>query len=349
MNLLENGNFEADWGDDESHRVRVIPADGVPYWADIGNIFTPSRWTSWFHHCPGTYDQPEVRDAHKSQTPERVYEGEKATLLFTFGRGHDAGFFQQVNVEPGTTLCLSAWAHAWSNHKDKSLPDKFPHPDDPLWSEGAGYAPREPQEGEQHMWLAGSTADDNLTNFTFYVGIDPTGGINPLANTVVWGTGAHIYNAFALVPPVEVVAESSNVTVFLRSKTRWPFKHNDAYWDAAELVVVDEEPEPEGRGLPRIQYDRTYVLLPQNAALGLVLALVRTGGWDNHRFTIGSSADDAGIGDLDVRRVIAINPSEWPGSLEDFFATYYQGVEYIEVHDANESNVGLKVLGILEE
>jgi len=45
-----------------------------------------------------------------------------------------------------------------------------------------------------------------------------------------------------------------------------------------------------------------------------------------HRFTIGGSADDAGIGDLDFRRVIAVNPAAWGDDLLAFFETHYPGV-----------------------
>jgi hypothetical protein len=347
-----------------------------------------------------------------------VHSGRKGILLFTFFRKHDAGFLQQVSVAPGAQLRLSAWAHAWSNHKDKSHPERFPHPDDGAWSEGPGY--------EAGFCLEGEAPDDNWRNFTFYVGIDPTGGINPLADTVVWGRGAHIYNEHAQVPAVEATAQSDTVTVFLRSKTLWPFKHNDAYWDDAELFVVGEEapemPEvelghwpadpkvgqkvtvgarcqtelsevsllilqPSGatlshapatvgtqddwftwsfttapltevgqhnmlfsaadgvevtgsfegepadqprRGTPRDQYDRTYVLLPPDADALWALAAVDAV-WDDWRYTIGSSADDAGIGDLDVRRVIAVNPGSWPADLRAFFEEHYPEVEVVPV------------------
>ncbi|HEY67988.1 MAG: hypothetical protein DRI79_00100 [Chloroflexi bacterium] len=94
----------------------------------------------------------------------------------------------------------------------------------------------------------------------------------------------------------------------------------------------EDEGEGEGekpRGQPRVQYERTYVLLPPNADAAWARAVVEST-WDQHKYTIGSSADDAGIGDLDVRRVIAINPQEWPGpqTLAEFYAQYYPGVEY---------------------
>jgi hypothetical protein len=148
-------------------------------------------------------------------------------VVFTFFRRHDAGFLQQVEVRPGAQLSLTASAHAWSNWHEG------PHPDDGLWSEGPGFDCGFAREGQ--------TADENWRNFTFSIGIDPTGGTDPFAGTVVWGQGAHIYNCYHQVPAVEAVAQSQQVTVFLRSRTLWPFKHNDAYWDDVELVAVGGE------------------------------------------------------------------------------------------------------------
>ncbi len=66
--------------------------------------------------------------------------------------------------------------------------------------------------------------------------------------------------------------------------------------------------------------------------------------WDRHRFTIGGSADDAGIGDLDARRVIAINPHLWGDDLATFFDWYYPGVVYVPV----EADTPVALWGALE-
>ncbi len=421
-NLLKNGGFEADWGDEKSHHCMVFTSGGSQE-KIIGNIFTPPEWTTWFRHDPGTWDQPEVRDAWKEHDPNRVHGGQKGMLLFTFYRGHDAGFFQQVQVAPGTKLRLTAWAHAWSNHLSR---EDGGRPDDGRWSDGAGY--------EEVAWEAGTIPSDTgdpqvdaKGNFTFYVGIDPTGGADPLADTVVWGPGYHVYNGYCRKLAVDATSQASTVTVFLRSKTLWKFKHSDAYWDEAELLVVDggdgngEPPQvnlshiptspkvgqavtitarakssltdihlevrqpagaklamgvpttgkdgdwytwtyttsplseagthniafsasddakaagefkvagvaPPPRGQPRVQYDRTYVLLAPDANEAWALAAV-DGSWQ-HKYTVGGSADDSGIGDLNVRRVIAVNPARWPTDLHAFFKEYYAGVEYIPV------------------
>ena len=336
QNLLKNGGFEDDWGDDKSHRCLIFPTGANPQEKDIGNIFTPPKWLTWFRHEPGTWDQPEVRDSWKQNDPRRVHSGQKSMLLFTFFRRHDAGFLQQVQVAPGTKLRLTAWAHAWSNHDIKGHEDCN---DNGRCSCGVGQEATFILEGQAPA-LNGDPWNDAIPNFIFYVGIDPTGGTNPFADTVVWGHGAHIYNEHAQTPPVEATAQSDTVTVFLRSKTKWAFKHSDAYWDDAELVAVGQETpppppppppvEPNIHGQPREQYDRTYVLLPPNADAAWALAAVG-GSWDQHRYTIGGSADDSGIGDLDVRRVIAVNPQKWPTDLDAFFKEHYPGVEYTPI------------------
>jgi hypothetical protein len=415
-NLLKNARFEADWAEGGSHLCLLFPEDGEPEEAQRGNIFTPPGWITWFRDVPGTWGQPEVRDAWITGDPRRVHAGNKATLLFTFYRKHDAGFLQQVTVTPGSQLRLSAWAHAWSNHMDHSRPDAFPHPDDPRWSEGEDV-------GYNHFFsLEGDVTDEGARNFTFWVGIDPTGGRDPYASSVVWGRGAHIYNMYRPVPPVEAVAQGDTVTVFLRSQTVWAFKHNDAYWDTVKLVALGEtievsmafEPDepraaepvrvivtatgdladvglevtgpagtpvsveagaipdpPDGSawvwdftppregtyrcvftadngaqtlaegdvsvaprqlevwGLPRAEYARTYVLLPPGAGREWVEAVLDSGAWDDHRWTIGGSADDAGIGALENKTVIGVNPQAWPSDLGDFFEEYYPRVHYV--------------------
>jgi hypothetical protein len=232
--LLVNGDFETDWGVDQSHRCLIFPAAGEAYEAQVGNIFTPSGdWLTWFRHDPNTCDQPEVRDAWATHDAARVRSGQKAMLLFTFYRKHDAGFLQQVQVEPGQRLRLTAYAHAWSN---TDLEGHAECRDDARCSCGVGRAVVAIPESEIPP-PSGDPWRDAVGNFLFSVGIDPTGGTDPYADTVVWGKGWAIYNGFVQQLSVEVVAEDNIVTVFLRSRTGWAFRHNDAYWD--DVVLLD--------------------------------------------------------------------------------------------------------------
>jgi len=160
----------------------------------------------------------------------------------------------------------------------------------------------------------------------FMVGIDAAGGDNPWADGVQWAPGAHVYNDFHALPSLTVEVEQPGyVTIFLRSITRWFYENANGYWGNASLTFGEAETECEG--LPRIQYERTYVLLPPGTTLA-----------NKHRVldrypdkTMGPSADDAGATDLDDKTVIAINPDEWQDDLQSFFTTWYPDVKYEEV------------------
>jgi hypothetical protein len=66
------------------------------------------------------------------------------------------------------------------------------------------------------------------------------------------------------------------------------------------------------------------------------------------RVTIGGSSDDAGIGDLAARRVIAVNPGEgWGGDLLNWFERYYPGVSLEAVEGQTPGEVAQKVKRIL--
>jgi hypothetical protein len=267
--LLRNGGFEAAWAEKKSHRCLIVTSDKTSSEKDVGNIFTPPHWLTWFRHEPGTWDQPEVRDAWKNMDQRRVHDGDKGVLLFTFHRKHDAGFLQQVSVEPGAQLRFTAWAHAWSNHPIEGYEDCA---DKSPCSAGVGTGPVF-LSADDVPALTGNPWTDAIGNFAFMVGIDPTGGTNPLADNVVWGAAAHIYNEYHQVPSVEATAQSDTVTVFLRSRTLWGFKHNDAYWDSAELVAAKHAPAsgpPDGTskmGIHVLQADRAGEFLKAGPVL----------------------------------------------------------------------------------
>lgn len=107
-----------------------------------------------------------------------------------------------------------------------------------------------------------------------------------------------------------------------------------------------ETPIPWPFGLPREAYARTYLLLPPTADASWALAAVQ-GTWDRIGLTIGGSADDAGVGDLDDRTVIAVNPEAWTdhlpgaeeGSLAEFFENTYPGVSLVPFHAASPKDL----------
>lgn len=92
------------------------------------------------------------------------------------------------------------------------------------------------------------------------------------------------------------------------------------------------------RGQPRADYERTYLLLPPLKPKAWALAAIQAM-WNTSRFTIGASADDAGIGNLSYRRVIAVNPGEWPSNLKAFFDQNFAGIEYVPVVAASPADL----------
>jgi len=272
---------------------------------EFGEIFVPEGWVAFWRegmpvpHDPQNqvgYRRPEMKVIERKPpflSPLRIHEGNKAVQIFTFYGIHDAGIYQTFSVTPGARLRFSAWAHAWSSGAD-----------DAHYSDLSG---------------------DAVQNFTFTVGIDPTGGTDPWGDGVIWGAGAHIYDQYALIPVVEAVAQAETVTVFIRSTVLWPFKHCDAYIDAAQVEIVEEPIE----ALP---YPVTVVLLPPDATLDEKYEAVRL--TDLLKRTFMQSADDAwflvthgAVGSA----VHVFGRSRWPGDIEAYLRGH--GVVNIEFYE----------------
>ncbi len=98
-----------------------------------------------------------------------------------------------------------------------------------------------------------------------------------------------------------------------------------------EHPVTPPPPPASQRGAPRLQYQRIYLLLPNEptTAEGNVRAskwlqtVVNSGIMSRFRLTVGFSPDDAGVGDLAQRHVVAINPDTWPRLAHRFYTAYY--------------------------
>jgi hypothetical protein len=84
------------------------------------------------------------------------------------------------------------------------------------------------------------------------IGIDPTGSINPMGNSIVWGeplgqnTSPKWDGSTWRELQVAATAQAETVTLFLRSQCEWRAKHNDAYWDDVALYAQVDTPQPTG-------------------------------------------------------------------------------------------------------
>ncbi len=255
-NLLKNPGFEGNWW-----RKTHIGQE-------FGEIFVPEHWVAFWKeggpvpHDPSNpigYGRPEMHVINREPPfldPLRIKDGNRGLKFFSFYRIHDGGVYQRVEgITPGILLRGTGFAHAWSSGQDNARV-----------SDGVG-------EGPFFVRAIDYDKVDNVRNFTFAIGIDPTGGTDPWASTVVWGEGAHIYNAHAQVPPVEVVAQGTAVSFFARSAVLWPFKHCDAYMDEMELVVVDGVDPPEEPPVPLV-----VTVTPVGPVQGEPFEIIASGG-----------------------------------------------------------------------
>jgi murein DD-endopeptidase MepM/ murein hydrolase activator NlpD len=112
-----------------------------------------------------------------------------------------------------------------------------------------------------------------------------------------------------------------------------------------DLPPVEPPPAP-GRGQPREQYERTYVLLPPDGDSSLVGRINRRY-FDAFRYTLGGSADDAGVGNIDRRAAVAVQSQNWGDDLGAFFERYYPGVQYLPADGDNEYQLMGRVLASL--
>lgn len=154
---------------------------------------------------------PEYKAAELNiPPPPRVRSGERAQQYFTFYSTHIAGIYQQVPVEAGRQYCFTIWGHSWSSTDDNS-----------------------------------HTSDSPLIQ---KIGIDPYGGSSWESDDIIWGRSAEQYNEYGLFYLCSI-AQANQLTVFTFSEPIWAAKHNDVYWDDAELTLYEPEmtiPQIEG-------------------------------------------------------------------------------------------------------
>ena len=208
-NLLVNPNFEDGFTQREDGAVRVA----------VG-------WQPWYRYDPGVEHQrrPEWSPEYLWLPSIRVLHGDYGQKVFNSWAVHDAGIYQKVHAVPvGARLEFSIWVQVWTSECDDIC-----------------LSPLDPKQG-----CRGLTHGD----YAVGVGIDPTGaapvGRNlPLPTTIVWSDiKAPAYDRWVRLS-VQAVAQSSTVTVFTRSRPGIAVKHNDSYWDTADLRVVTDAMPP---------------------------------------------------------------------------------------------------------
>ena len=193
------------------------PSFEGPYsaWSGIPQLQMPAGWTPWWTDGSSgdpewANQRPEWKPAEGAVYPNRVRSGERALQWFKSYATYWAGAYQQVTVPQNAQLRFSVYGQAWSCSDWAMCPD------------ATSYDP---------------------ANMRMRVGIDPTGGTNPWAPTVVWSGEFNPLWGWEYIE-VQAAAQGTQVTVFLSSRPDWPKQNQDVYYDDASLVVVGSAPAP---------------------------------------------------------------------------------------------------------
>jgi LysM repeat protein len=222
-NLLYNPGFEGAY---------VVGLVHVNDWIFRDNIFTPEGWVTWWRQGigdGGEFGQPEVQVisadhpnyGYDADLP-RIYSGWQSLKVFNMWRPQDAGIYQCVDgLQPGATVQLTAYAHAWTCDSDENLGYTCVHP----WNQIA-----------------------------FQVGIESNGVADPFSPMIIWAPpdpGMIAPDHFQMIGPATArVGDSGSVCVYLRSQAKWAFQHLDAYWDETSLVYVSGVEVPTNTPVP---------------------------------------------------------------------------------------------------
>jgi hypothetical protein len=228
-NLLINPDFE----------------NGFTYYPGLNSIRVPIGWNiRWYTDTPPgqpiTYPyhfkQPETKLVDLTEwpfccaenIPPRINTGRYAVESAALFANQDVALYQPVGPIPiGAVVTASAAVHAWV-----SSCNPFPTGSPPLPA----------------ISLQGSNANGCPPNFWIeetnhmMVGIDPYGGIDPRASSVVWNWDEANppwwgpYDYYSATQPVMAVAQAHTVTMFLRGVTINPTRYDNIYFDTASLV-----------------------------------------------------------------------------------------------------------------
>ena len=153
-------------------------------------------------------------------------------------------------------------------------------------------------------------------------------GLGDSWDTVDWADwqapehGTLEYGEYGEVVLEFVADDDGTVTLWLECKAKWGDKSNNFFFDAFSLICT-EDPPPTGR-----TYERTYVLLPQDATWDEVVEQLTEHYADKR--TIGYSADDAFVNPLEVtERTVIVPYDRFPGNIVEFMEQYYPGAHII--------------------
>lgn len=191
----------------QSENLLTNPGFEGEFVGESDDLQVAAGWTPWWvPHQAGQPDWQNLRPRFESTAhPLRVRSGSVAQSLASFYSTHTGGLYQQVSVPTDADLRFSAFGKGWTSVGD-----------DPL-----------------NVSVGG-------TDLRMRVGIDPFGGTDPLSPNVRWSDQVNAADSWVRFDAY-AKARSTTVTVFLYSAPFDARRHNDVYWDDAELVSLSGE------------------------------------------------------------------------------------------------------------
>ncbi|MCL4238659.1 MAG: hypothetical protein KJ047_10465 [Anaerolineae bacterium] len=179
----------------------------TPYYAQGAPTRTvPQGWGLWIG--AGTPDALPNKDSPQVRSGAVAWHLRQNGAVFTA-----AGYQQVSEIAPGTVLELVAhgWAFACADAATRCAIPTFPY-----------------------------AQSDEAAGTTLRVGLDPTGGLDPLSSAVQWSADAAPYDQWAALR-VTATAQAETVTVYLFMTQQTPLALNGIYWDAVSLSETSGE------------------------------------------------------------------------------------------------------------
>lgn len=204
--------------------------EGGMYHASMSN-FIAEGWAYWYESRgpddPRGWWLPEPEYGLIADRPGQMRSGAKSQRWFNTWAIHNAGLLQTVTVPENAWLRYSIWMFNCSSEADFFCIS----------------------EGYHSKW----------------VGIDPTGGVDPFSPNIVWGNEDRTMDTWGQIGVI-AQARGTKVTVFVRNKPQYSLKHNDILLDDAELVVIPAPPQPVVQPVATAALQATGNNTPEKAA-----------------------------------------------------------------------------------
>ncbi|GAB1421494.1 hypothetical protein MASR2M15_16600 [Anaerolineales bacterium] len=244
-----------------------------------------NSWVPW--HTPRSSDMPSFQNAQPKYVASsnaaalginpRIRTGNESQIYYGFFETFDGGIYQTVSgFSIGQEVRFSVYAHIWSSTFEEVDNSEIP----------------------------GDVA--------FRVGIDPTGGTDALASTVIYSPPTMFYDTFRQYSVI-TTAERESITVFIRAEIGTPVQNTYVYLDDAVLAFTTDNVIP--TATPTLDPAATDTAIPASATPEIVATATATEEVvivPPTEIVASATSADSGQGDDPTPTAEGVLPSETP-------------------------------------